>query len=235
MKANIVNIKDINSDDIVNMLNKKSFVMAIPTDTVYALCCNANDEDAVAKIYSLKNREKDKPISLFIKSLDELDRYVMGGTINTVGAVSDNLYNNTVGAFIECPYTEKKNCTGEYLQNPIIELLNKYWPGALTVIFKKKKNIYDYLTSGKDTIGIRIPDDKLLLDILAKVDFPLAQTSCNMSHEKELKNAKEIYDKFGDKVDLIIETNADVVGKASTIISVENRDIKVLRQGDIKL
>ena len=48
MKANIVNIKDINSDDIVNMLNKKSFVMAIPTDTVYALCCNANDEDAVA-------------------------------------------------------------------------------------------------------------------------------------------------------------------------------------------
>lgn len=223
MKANIVNIKDINSDDIVNMLNKKSFVMAIPTDTVYALCCNANDEDAVAKIYNLKNREKDKPISLFIKSLDELDKYVMGGAINTVGA------------FIECPYTEKKNCTSEYLQSPIIELLNKYWPGALTVIFKKKNNIYDYLTSGKDTIGIRIPDDKLLLDILAKVDFPLAQTSCNMSHEKELKNAKEIYDKFGNKVDLIIETNADVVGKASTIISVENRDIKVLRQGDIKL
>ena len=223
MKANIVNIKDINSDDIVNMLNKKSFVMAIPTDTVYALCCNANDEDAVAKIYSLKNREKDKPISLFIKSLDELDKYVMGGAINTVGA------------FIECPYTEKKNCTGEYLQNPTIEMLNKYWPGALTVIFKKKKNIYDYLTSGKDTIGIRIPDDKLLLDILAKVDFPLAQTSCNMSHEKELKNAKEIYDKFGDKVDLIIQINADVVGKASTIISVENGDIKVLRQGDIKL
>ena len=114
-------------------------------------------------------------------------------------------------------------------------MLNKYWPGALTVIFKKKKNIYDYLTSGKDTIGIRIPDDKLLLDILAKVDFPLAQTSSNMSHEKELKNAKEIYDKFGDKVDLIIQINADVVGKASTIISVENRDIKVLRQGDIKL
>ena len=204
MKANIVNIKDINTDDIVNMLNKKSFVMAIPTDTVYALCCNANDEDAVAKIYNLKNREKDKPISLFIKSIDKLDKYI-------------------------------DNCRGECLQSPIIELLNKYWPGALTVIFKKNKNIYDYLTSGKDTIGIRIPDDKLLLDILDKVDFPLAQTSCNMSHEKELKNAKEIYDKFGDKIDLIIQTNADVVGKASTIISVENGDIKILRQGDIKL
>ena len=200
MKTDIVNIKDIKIDDIVKFLSQKSFVMAIPTDTVYALCCNACDEDAVKKIYDLKNREKDKPISLFIKSVDELNKY------------------------INCDITQK-----------IKDILNKYWPGALTVIFKKKDKLFDYLTSNKDSIGIRIPDYKLLNDILDKIDFPLAQTSCNMSHEKELKNAKEIYEKFGDKIDLIIDSEQDIDNKASTIIAVDDDYIRVVREGSIHI
>lgn len=222
MKTNIVNIKDINTDDIVNMLHKKSFVMAIPTDTVYALCCNANDESAVAKIYSLKKREIEKPLSLFIKNINELEKYVATNIIDVVAKHCEPVL---------------KFHRGEVLPSPLhlTELLDKHWPGALTVIFKKKDNKYKYLTSGKDTIGIRIPNNKLLLDILNNIDFPLAQTSCNMSHEKELKNVTEIYDKFKDNIDLIIDSGNDIVGKASTIISVDNGNIKILREGDIVL
>lgn len=198
MKANIKDINNINVDDIVSLLKNKSFVMAIPTDTVYALCCNALDKNAVEKIYSLKNRDKDKPISLFIKNIDELSKYI-----------------------------------AQDISDSTKELLDKHWPGALTVIFKKKNNASDYLTSNKDSIGIRIPDDRLLNEILNKIDFPLAQTSCNMSNEKELKSADEIYEKFGDKIDLIIATEKDLDNKPSTIISIVDNNIQIIRQGNI--
>ena len=113
--------------------------------------------------------------------------------------------------------------------------MDKHWPGALTVIFKKKNNAFDYLTSNKDSIGIRIPDDRLLNEILNKIDFPLAQTSCNMSNEKELENADEIYEKFGDKIDLIIATEKDLYNKPSTIISIVDDSISIIRQGNIVL
>ena len=200
MKANIKDINNINVDDIVSLLKNKSFVMAIPTDTVYALCCNALDKNAVEKIYSLKNRDKDKPISLFIKNIDELSKYI-----------------------------------AQDISDSTKELLDKHWPGALTVIFKKKNNAFDYLTSNKDSIGIRIPDDRLLNEILNKIDFPLAQTSCNMSNEKELENADEIYEKFGDKIDLIIATEKDLYNKPSTIISIVDDSISIIRQGNIVL
>ena len=200
MKANIKDINNINVDDIVSLLKNKSFVMAIPTDTVYALCCNALDKNAVEKIYSLKNRDKDKPISLFIKNIDELSKYIAQDISDSTKA-----------------------------------LLNKHWPGALTVVFKKKNDAFDYLTSNKDSIGIRIPDDRLLNEILNKIDFPLAQTSCNMSNEKELKSADEIYEKFGDKIDLIIATEKDLDNKPSTIISIVDDSINIIRQGNIVL
>lgn len=200
MKANIKDINNINVDDIVSLLKNKSFVMAIPTDTVYALCCNALDKDAVEKIYSLKNRDKDKPISLFIKNIDELSKYIAQDISDSTKA-----------------------------------LLNKHWPGALTVVFKKKNDAFDYLTSNKDSIGIRIPDDRLLNEILNKIDFPLAQTSCNMSNEKELKSADEIYEKFGDKIDLIIATEKDLDNKPSTIVSIVDDSINIIRQGNIVL
>ena len=246
MKTNIVNIKDINISDIIALLNTKSSVIAIPTDTVYALCCNAYDRDAVNKIYDLKKRDKGKPISLFIKSIEELEKYIKISDYTNISNIIDiNEYKyktdscsdkaDRCSCEVDGCSCDTVGCRGEAsrAQIGITKFLKKYWPGALTVIFKKKDDIFDYLTSGNDTIGIRIPNDKLLLDILNKVDFPIAQTSCNLSNEEELKNAKEIYDKFGDKINLIVEFNVDIKRKASTIISLENDNIKILRQGDI--
>ena len=54
----------MNTDDIIKVLNGKGKVIAIRTDTVYGLVCNALDELAVNKIYDIKNREKKKPLSI---------------------------------------------------------------------------------------------------------------------------------------------------------------------------
>lgn len=200
MNTKIISIKDINIDVIIELLKNDSFVMAVPTDTVYGLVCNANDENAVKKIYSIKKREKNKPLSLFLKNTNELKKYV------------------------DCELTSN-----------IKKILDTYWPGKLTVIFKKKKKLYDYITSGKDTIAIRIPHKKLLQEILNKIDFPLAQTSCNLSHEKEYSSAKEIYEKIGDEIDLIVDNIENITNVPSTIIFVDNDKINLIREGDIKL
>ena len=186
-------------DLIIKTLNEEGKVIAIKTDTVYGLICNAFDQKAIDKIYDIKKRERKKPLSIFIKNIDELDKFV-----------------------------ERRNLSKE-----IFDILNKYWPGALTVIFKKKNDIFDYFLNGLDTIGIRIPNDETLLNILNQINFPLAETSCNISNEKEYKNAEEIRDKLGDKLDLIVDGGDVSDNIPSTIISVENNEITTLRHGEI--
>ena len=76
---------------------------------------------------------------------------------------------------------------------------------------------------------------RLLLDILKKVDFPLAQTSCNISGEEECKNADTIREKFGDKIDLIVDGGEVIDNIPSTVISIDNDDIKILRHGAVNI
>ena len=187
--------------EIVDILKTEGKVVAIKTDTVYGLICNAYDKKAVDKIYDLKSREKKKPLSIFVKSISDIEKYVS----------SDNL--------------TKRN----------ISIMEKYWPGALTIIFKKKDDTLSHLTEGKNSIGIRIPDDKLLLEILAMCDFPLAQTSCNISGEEPYENADKIRDRFGDSIDLIVDGGRVIDKKPSTILSLESNEPVILRIGDVEI
>ena len=188
-------------DVVIKTLKEDGKVIAIKTDTVYGLVCNAFDKKATDKIYHIKNRETRKPLSIFIKSADEVKKYVDEANLTS--------------------YVKK--------------IMEKYWPGALTIVFKKKDGSFDNITSGVSSIGIRIPNDKDLLYILDNLDFPLAQTSCNISGEKEYKNADEIRKKLGDLVDLIADGGEVKDNIPSTILSVECNEPIILRDGAIKL
>ena len=185
---------------VIEALNLGKLV-AIKTDTVYGLVCDANNVEACAKIYKIKQRDKKKPLAIFIKNIDEVKKYVLNYEIST----------------------------------ELVNVMEKYWPGPLTIIFKKKNNVFEHLTEGTNTIGIRIPNDKFLLDILNNINFPLAQTSCNISGEEEYKNVTEIKDKLGTKVDLIVDGGELKNTLASTIITIEDNKIKVIREGTIKI
>ena len=176
-------------------------VLAIKTDTVYGLICDASNIEACDKIYEIKRRERTKPLAIFVKNIDEVKKYVLENEL------SDN----------------------------VVRVMEKYWPGPLTIILKKKKQVFDYITNGFDSIGIRIPSDIFLLNVLKNVDFPLAQTSCNISGENEYKDANEIEKKIGSKVDLIVDGGEVKESKASTIITINDNIIKVIREGTIKI
>ncbi len=114
------------------------------------------------------------------------------------------------------------------------ELINKYFPGNLTIIFDKKKEVSNLLTANKPTIGVRIPNNKVALSILKSYPYPLATTSANISGKETGTRVEDFIDSFKDTVDIVIDQGLsnDI---PSTIVRVENNEIKVLREGSLKI
>ena len=73
----------VDIEKIVDTLKRNGSVVAIKTDTVYGLVCNAYDKDSTDKIYKLKSREKKKPLSLFVKDIDEVKKYVSSHSLTS--------------------------------------------------------------------------------------------------------------------------------------------------------
>ena len=116
------------------------------------------------------------------------------------------------------------------------EIINKYMPGALTMILDKKEEVPDILTSNLDTIGVRIPNNKIALEILKNCKFPIATTSANISGDNPALEIREFIDKFKDKVDIIIDGGKSEIGIASTVVSLdESNNVRILRQGSIEV
>ena len=114
------------------------------------------------------------------------------------------------------------------------ELINKYFPGNLTIIFNKKENVSNILTSNNSTIGLRIPNNKIALKILSAYPYPLATTSANISGENNGTKVSDFLEKFKDTVSIVID-GGETSDIPSTIVRVENSDIKILRDGSLKI
>ena len=117
------------------------------------------------------------------------------------------------------------------------ELINKYFPGALTVILNKSDKTPNYMTSGKNTVGIRIPDNKFFKKLCAKIDGGvLATTSANLSNHPSSKTYEEAKASIGNLVDFVFKDYGEYcAGKESTVVIIEEDDMKILRLGNINL
>lgn len=120
-----------------------------------------------------------------------------------------------------------------YVNETAKRVIERFTPGALTVVLQKKEHISEALTNGKTTIAIRVPDDTLLLDVITKLAKPILMTSANMASEPNMDAYREVYAKFSGQVDVLVMENA--AGKmASTIVDLSD-GIKILREGPISL
>ena len=108
-------------------------------------------------------------------------------------------------------------------------LINEYWPGALTIIFKKSEKVNDYI-SPSDTVGLRMPDCKKTLKAIEKFG-PMIMTSLNESGEPPITKYSDAL-KYIDKVDYIVK-GKDLSGIPSTVYDAIND--KVLREGSVKI
>ena len=111
------------------------------------------------------------------------------------------------------------------------KLIDKYMPGALTIILKSKEEIRnDFIF---ETVGVRIPNHELALRILRE-NGPMATSSVNVSGSEPLNDYVEIVKNFASEV-LYVYPNADIASKvSSTIIDLSNGECTLIREGDIK-
>lgn len=112
------------------------------------------------------------------------------------------------------------------------ELINKYMPGRLTIIFKKNNKISDLVSAGSDYVGIRIPDNENLVTIIDKLGRPVISTSANISGNDTIKSIDMIDNKLLDKISYI-EDGGVIDSKSSTIVKVINNKVNIIRTGEL--
>ena len=127
----------------------------------------------------------------------------------------------------------------DFVKQPIEKeaqlLIKKHLPGALTLVVDKSENTPDYLTSGLNTVGIRIPNNEVFKKICESLDgHVLATTSANISGEPPALTYTEAVNYIGDKVDLVIEDYGYTAkGISSTVVGFKDSKSIIYRQGEI--
>lgn len=116
------------------------------------------------------------------------------------------------------------------------QLLAKHFmPGPLTLLLPKKEVISDLVTSGLETVAVRIPSHPLALDLLQKLDFPLAAPSANPFGYISPTSAQHVDNQLGDKIKYILDGGECKVGIESSIIGFFDGEIVVLRKGGLAI
>ena len=121
-----------------------------------------------------------------------------------------------------------------YISNSIEQkLIDAFMPGPFTIILKKKEIIPNNVSAGLDTVGIRIPSNKIANTILSTSNIPVAAPSANVSGKPSGTNINDIINEFDNKVDYIIDGGNTDIGLESTVVKVIDGVPSILRPGFI--
>jgi len=113
------------------------------------------------------------------------------------------------------------------------KLAKKFLPGPITLVLKKSSIIPDVVTSGRDDIGIRVPDCKIVLMLINALKKPIVIPSANLHKHPSPTTTQQALKQLAGKVDLILDGGKTKYGIESTIVSCIDNKIKILRVGAI--
>jgi L-threonylcarbamoyladenylate synthase len=115
------------------------------------------------------------------------------------------------------------------------KLVEKFWPGPLTVVLLKEEDIPDIVTAGLPTVAIRMPNHPMALSLIKESKCPIAAPSANPFGYLSPTTAEHVRDQLGDQVDLILDGGPCPVGVESTIVSFLEGRLRLLRPGGVSL
>ena len=195
-----INIKNnLNYDKLKEpaQIIKKGGVVIFPTETVYGIGTNGLDKNEIKKLYEVKQRPLNKPISLLVNNIEMVEKIA-------------------------------KNITEvEY------KLMERFFPGPLTIILEKRNIVPDILTSNINTVGIRMPSGEIAKKLIEFAGVPIATSSSNISGKPSGTNITDIKKDFKGKVDCFIDNGESELGIPSTVIRIIDNIPYILRQGVI--
>ncbi len=113
-------------------------------------------------------------------------------------------------------------------------LAEKFWPGQLTIVVRKKPTVHRTVTMGRNSVGIRLPDNPKLRKLIERCGGALVGTSANISGRPACKTAKAVASELGAYTDLILDGGRSPSQSGSTVIDLSSpRKVRVLRTGRI--
>ncbi|HXF93476.1 MAG TPA: L-threonylcarbamoyladenylate synthase [Nitrospiraceae bacterium] len=170
-------------------------VVAVPTESFYALGVVPTDATAVARVRRIKGERGNKPILVLIA-----DHAQLGGLVAGISPAAQ-------------------------------ALIDRFWPGPLTIIFPALPSLPAFLTAGTGSVGIRLTAYPLLAALLRRVG-PLTGTSANRSGQPQLQTAQAVNDELGSDVDLTVDGGPTPGGLPSTVVD-SRGPIVVVREGQV--
>jgi L-threonylcarbamoyladenylate synthase len=123
----------------------------------------------------------------------------------------------------------------KYLPSKALLLAQEFMPGPLTLLLPKQESIPDLVTSGLDSVAVRIPNHALTLELLANLDFPVAAPSANPFGYISPTSAQHVEQQLGERIPFILDGGECQIGIESTIIGFENEEVIVFRKGGLAI
>lgn len=110
-------------------------------------------------------------------------------------------------------------------------LARRFWPGPLTIVVHASDVVPSVVLRGGTTLGLRMPDDALALEIIEAAGGALAVTSANRSGEPECRSAEEVRQRLGADVDAIVDGGPSPQDRPSSVVDATGSDLRILRHG----
>lgn len=179
-------------------------LVAFPTETVYGLGADARNAQAIEKVFTTKGRPSHHPLIVHVAAPDVFDQ----AAVDWVAVVA--------------PWARD-------ISEDAIKLMNAFWPGPLTLIFKKDKSVLGEITGGQDTVAIRAPAHPMAQELIRKLKSGIVGPSANRFGKVSPTSAADVRSEFEGELDLMILDGGDCqVGIESTIIDLSSGDHPVL-------
>ena len=179
-------------------------LVAFPTETVYGVAASACNPEAVDRLLTTKNRNPGSPFALAIKSAGEARDYAPDMS-PLAWRLARRCWPGPVTLVVDCDHS--RGLTGQLAPN------------------------VQQAVCPEGTVGLRVPANQVLLDVLAMINGPLALTSANLKGQPDAVNADEVIKALGDQVDLVLDDGPARYGRPSSVVRVDGNKFKILREG----
>jgi L-threonylcarbamoyladenylate synthase len=113
------------------------------------------------------------------------------------------------------------------------ELIRRFMPGPLTIILRASPDLPELVTAGTGTVGIRIPDHPVALELLRAAETPIVAPSANPSGEPAPSSADEVLAYLGGRIEYILDSGPSQLKVASTVVDLTSTPPQILRHGAI--
>jgi L-threonylcarbamoyladenylate synthase len=194
---------------------RRGELVGLPTETVYGLAANAFDVASVARIFAAKDRPSFDPLIVHVvRPAGPLEREVLLG-LEDLGVVEVS----------HLPQLARERAD---------VLLRRFWPGPLTLVLPRGRRIPDLVTSGLESVAIRMPSHPVAQALLREAALPLAAPSANRFGRISPTTAAHVVEELGDRIGIVLDGGSCSVGVESTVVAISpGGAVSLLRPGGV--